>query len=192
MRQGRHVYVYFVTFHDVPGIHPLVDAYQQHLAHLPGLDLIPHQWLHITVQGIGFTDEITDQQRDAIHHAVQAELAEVEPATVTFQPVAIHPEAVVLPAQPAESLIAARAAIRRAAASILGNDRLDGTDDSYRPHITLAYNTTDRPSTDILNTIRNVHPQPVTLTIRTIDLLDMNRDHRMYQWQRQAPAQLGN
>lgn len=191
MRQGRHIYVYFVTFHGTPGLYGLVDVYQQRLAHLPGLDFIPHEWLHMTVQGIGFTDEISDRQRDAIHRAVQAELATVEPATVTFQPVVIHPEAVVMPAQPAEQLVNARAAIRRGITTVLGPDQLDGPDHGYRPHVTLAYNTTDRPSSDVLDTIRDARPHPVTLTIHTIELLDMNRDHRMYQWDQKKPARLG-
>ena len=35
------------------------------MAHLPNLDLIPARWLHVTMQGIGFTDDInTDDLAD--------------------------------------------------------------------------------------------------------------------------------
>jgi hypothetical protein len=39
------------------------------LADLPGLDLVPGQWLHLTTQGVGLTDEVSDTNLTAITSA---------------------------------------------------------------------------------------------------------------------------
>src|SRR6202035_5627646 len=59
-RPGRRMYAWHFTFDGETALHELVDVYQQRLAGLPGLDPIPRQWLHLTTQGIGFTDEVPD------------------------------------------------------------------------------------------------------------------------------------
>ena len=58
-RTGRHFYACHLTLDDQPQLRELVGRYQDAFRHLPNLDLIPPQWLHITTQGIGFADEIS-------------------------------------------------------------------------------------------------------------------------------------
>jgi hypothetical protein len=43
------------------GLRQLVAGYRARLAEaeLPGLDLVPIEWLHLTVQSVGFVDEVT-------------------------------------------------------------------------------------------------------------------------------------
>ncbi len=48
---------------------------------LPGLDLVPGQWLHLTTQGVGFTDEVSDNDLTAITSAARTRLTAVKPAT---------------------------------------------------------------------------------------------------------------
>jgi hypothetical protein len=59
-RVGRHLYTWHVTFEGQTDLHRLVRAYQARLD-LPGLDLVPVAWLHLTMQGVGFTDEVAGQ-----------------------------------------------------------------------------------------------------------------------------------
>ena len=60
-RPGRRMYTWHFTFDGQTALHELVNAYQERLAGLPSLDPIPRQWLHLTTQSIGFTDEVSDQ-----------------------------------------------------------------------------------------------------------------------------------
>lgn len=48
----------------------MVGGYRAGLAGLPGLDLVPVQWLHLTVQAIGFTDVVRGGDLDQIVGAV--------------------------------------------------------------------------------------------------------------------------
>jgi hypothetical protein len=56
-------------WHVLLGDHPQVRAVAseaQRLADLPGLDLTPHRWLHLTTLMVGLTEEISAVQRDAM------------------------------------------------------------------------------------------------------------------------------
>lgn len=54
------MYTWHVTFASHPEVSELAARVQTPLAALPGLDLIPGRWLHLTMQGIGFTDEVPE------------------------------------------------------------------------------------------------------------------------------------
>jgi 2'-5' RNA ligase len=113
-RPGRRFYAWHLTFDNQPELHALVHAYQRKLATLPGLDPVPRKWLHLTMQGVGFTDEIREPQIEKLVQAARHRLAALPPAELTFQRALIRPEAIVLPASPAESVIAIRDTVRDA------------------------------------------------------------------------------
>ena len=64
----------------------VVGGYQARLADLPGLDLVPVEWLHLTVQGIGFADEVGAGEVDRIVAAVRRRCAALAPLRVTLGP----------------------------------------------------------------------------------------------------------
>jgi len=61
-----------MTLDDQPQLRGLVADYQQALTDVMGIDLIPPQWLHLTMQGIGFTDEINTDELAAVDQALTA------------------------------------------------------------------------------------------------------------------------
>jgi 2'-5' RNA ligase superfamily len=101
---GRHYYACHLTLDDQPQLRKLIARYQQALANLPGLDLIPPEWLHITMQGIGFTDEIGITELRRFTEALTQELGKIDPPTVSFRSLTVHPEAIYLKAHPADAL----------------------------------------------------------------------------------------
>src|SRR5262249_4986867 len=88
-RPGRHFYTWHLTFDHAHDLHALVDTYQRRLADLPGLDLIPRPWLHLTLQGVGFVDEVTEQDARRIAQAAAAHLATLPAPELTFHQPAI-------------------------------------------------------------------------------------------------------
>jgi hypothetical protein len=71
---------------------------------VPGLDLIPLEWLHLTMQGVGFTDEVSLNDARAIAEAVATRFANLAPLELTFHSPVIRPEAIALPPGPREAL----------------------------------------------------------------------------------------
>ncbi len=50
-RPGRRMYYWHVTFPEAPAVQAFAAAARERLAGLPGMDLVPGQWLHLTIAG---------------------------------------------------------------------------------------------------------------------------------------------
>lgn len=126
-RPGRHFYACHFTLDDQPHLRQLVATYQAVLGNVPIVDIIPARWLHLTMQGIGFTDEISDQEIQRVLSQLRDRLSTVQPPAVTFQWPTVGREAVYLTAQPPEPLQQIRLTAYDAIATELGRDAFHET-----------------------------------------------------------------
>lgn len=193
-RAGRHFYACHLTLADQPQLRALVKCYQDAVRHLPDLDLIPPQWLHITTQGIGFADEISRADLAAVTAAVKERLSDLELPLATFHQATIRPEAVLLRAEPPQPLYQLRMAIYDAIAAVLSPDKFSEPrpePSQFTPHVSAAYVNSDGPVEPIARAIADLNPHPVTATFRAISLLEFHRDRRMYEWTKATPLPIG-
>lgn len=193
-RPGRHLYACHFTMDDQPALRQLVAQYQEALRRLPGLDLIPARWLHLTMQGIGFVDGLDSADVDEIAQAIRRNLANLTPPVVTFGCPVVRPEAVYLPAEPDRPIAALRAAVREAIAEALGEDRAEVAPDhlqGYRPHVSIAYSNTEQAAEPIVEALSGVQAEPVVVTLGQVELLEFHRDRRMYEWTSAQPLRIG-
>ena len=186
---GTRFYTWHLTFEHQPQLHELVDAYQHELADLPQLDLIPRQWLHLTMQGVGFVDQVDQHQLDQLVHAARARLAALRAPEITFDRPLLRPEAILLPATPADSVIAIRDAIRSAFPDAGLGDAPEPRD-GFLPHVSVAYVNQDGPADPVLAALTRVPTTPVTIEISSAALIVLDRDNLMYQWREYAAAPL--
>src|SRR5689334_136224 len=147
---GRQFYTWHLTFEDSPDIGRLVDEYGPHL-NLPGLDLIPKRWLHLTMQGIGFVGEVDEADVDKIVSAAKARLASLESFTISLGPAVVDPEVVRLQVIPAEPVSRLRSELRAAIADTRGASRVPEDEDDFTPHVSLAYSNRDGDMQSILD-----------------------------------------
>ncbi len=187
-RIGRRFYTWHLTFESADELHRLVASYQRALGVLPGLDFIPAKWLHLTVQGIGFVDEVTADDLTRITDAVCRELATMEPLRLTFDDAFVGDEAIVLPPRDSAGVVKLRKVIRDAIASVWGAENVPENAERFRPHVSVAYFAADGAATPYVAAIEAVSPAPAQVTIPAASLIELNRDHRMYQWTTHARA----
>lgn len=187
---GRTFYTWHLTFDHAPDVHRLAAEYAAVLD-IPGLDVIPPRWLHLTMQGIGFTDEVATEDVDAIVEASRRRLAELAPFDVTIGPAVIDPEVVRLRIAPAEPVARVREAIRAGIADVWGGDRVPEDEAGYIPHVSLAYSSADGPAEPIVRATASIRVEPAKATITEAQLIFLNRDHREYQWTTYAVSALG-
>ncbi|MGH3988259.1 MAG: 2'-5' RNA ligase family protein, partial [Pseudonocardiaceae bacterium] len=157
---------------------------------LPTLDPVPARWLHLTMQGIGFTDEVDHSDVDAMADAAQDRCAALAPFTVTLGAARVDPEALMLLVRSTEPDAQLRAAIRAAIADVWGPDNVPEDADGFRPHVSLAYSNAAGPAKPV---IRRLGAQSVTaaeIAVHRAALIDLNRDHRVYEWNDIATADL--
>ena len=191
-RVGRSFYTWHLTFADAPEVHRLTSAYRAQLAGLPGLDPIPDRWLHLTMQGIGFTDEVSEADVTRIAHAAQERLRQLAPFDITLGPAITDPEVVRLRAAPRESVAEVRMVIRDAIADVWGDDQVPEDADSFTPHVSVAYSNSAGPAQPILDAVAAGQPAPAVVTIEAAQLIVLNRDNHQYEWTEYASASLGS
>ena len=193
-KTGRHYYACHLTLDDQPQLRQLVAMYQQAIEDRPGLDLIPPEWLHITMQGIGFTDEISGTELRSLTEALTQELGKIDPPTVSFRSLTVHPEAIFLKAHPADALYPLRARMHRAVIDAIGTTSSAGdmpAPEQFNPHASIAYVNTDGQAQPIAEALQTLRTTTVIATFGKASLLEFHRDHRMYEWTSATPIAIG-
>ncbi|WP_250282198.1 MULTISPECIES: 2'-5' RNA ligase family protein [unclassified Frankia] len=181
---------FHITFDGASDVVDLADRYQQALT-LPTLDLVPAEGLHLTMQGVGFADEGTPGDLNGIITAACTRCRQLDPFDLTLGPADADPEAVMLqtaPWQPVEEL---RATVRAAIADVWGPERVPETADGFTPHVSVAYSGADTSAEPLRQRLFAVEPMSVTTTVRAIQLIDLNRDERVYRWTTVVTMPLG-
>ncbi|GAA1313672.1 2'-5' RNA ligase family protein [Saccharothrix xinjiangensis] len=191
-RVGRSFYTWHVTFADQPGAQRLVSDYAPVLDRLPQLDPVPARWLHLTLQGIGFTDEVDRHDVDDIVNAARKRCAELEPFTVTLGLAHVDPETIQMPARPLEPIAGLRSAIRAAIGDVWGPDNVPEPETGFRAHVSLGYCNTAGPAEPVAEALNGHDPHTAQVTVTSVSLIDLNRDRRAYEWTDVATVKIGH
>ena len=178
---GTRFYAWHITLDGQDELHALADKYAAALADVPTLDLVPRQWRHITLQGLGHVEEVDDARRDAAVEAVRARLENLAPITSTYQRAHVFKEALALPPDNPQTFTDLRAEIRAGIADAWGY--CPENPDGFRAHASLAYSNSDGDGVKIRSILDTVDPGPATATVGSVSLIRMHRDHRMYEWE---------
>lgn len=180
-RPGRRMYTFFFTLSDIPEIAQRITAHYASALAAPYLDLIPPEWLHLTVQGVGFTDEVSDDEITIL-------LEELRQRCLAFPPIVIAPDApvvaeegVVLKVGPLDDARKLRRTVRTVLTEVRDPSKLDGGE-VFTPHLTLAYSNSDGPAMQIAGNLDGLPRLPVDLSFTQLQLVSLGRDRQMYEW----------
>lgn len=182
-------YAWHLTVEDT-AVPRLVARYHRALRDLEGLELVPVNWLHLTVHGVGLVEDVSTEARDRMVEAVAGELAAEPAPAVEFGDWVVDHGTIGLRLVSAEPFHTIRAAVRRGMIGALGADGVAEPADGCQPHLTLAFLTADQASGPLLRRLTGVAAQPLTVRVRTASLLEMYRTRQAYQWRRIAEARL--
>jgi hypothetical protein len=176
---GRELYHWHMLFHDQPVVRELAAMAHERLVGLPGLDMVPTEWLHLTTYIVGFADELPDGSIEAMVQEAHHLLADVAPIPVSLGRVYYHPQAVVLAVEPLGALDPVLDAVRTATHSA----GLDGHNDidPWRPHVSVAYPNRSIPAAPIIAALGRRLPN-VEVTIRSVSLVAQTQVERTWQW----------
>ncbi|HSV67831.1 MAG TPA: 2'-5' RNA ligase family protein [Mycobacteriales bacterium] len=188
---GQRGYTWHLTFTDEHDLARLARQYHQALANAPQVDPVPVRWLHLTMQNVGFVDDVTPAELEQITDAAREQLADVPPFTMTFHRPVLLPEAVALVPDPAEYVHQLRGTLRHAIAKVRGAERVPDPDNGYRAHLSVGYINADGPAEPLLHVLRNTTTTPATVTVHAASLIELNRDQKVYRWRTVAQVPLG-
>jgi hypothetical protein len=188
-RPGRRRYYWFVTFPGAPQVQAYAAAARERLAGLPGMDLVPGQWLHLTTQAVGFTDEVSDGDLAAIADAAKTRLARVAPPAVAIGPARVVTEGVLCDVTPAGSLAPARDAVRAAIGDVWGPAKVPGQA-RWWPHVSLGYASAAGPAGPFEAALDGF-TDVAAHTVSEVRLVRLGRDDHLWEWDVCATVALG-
>jgi 2'-5' RNA ligase len=184
-RPGWHVgsrfYTVHATFADSPAVQALAAKARDRLAGVDRLDLVPGEWLHLTMQGIGFADEVDLADLEAIVTAARVRLADVAPVTVAIGAPVLASEGVTCWASPPRALDPVRDAVRAGIADVWGAERVPEAAE-WSAHVSVAYAAADGPGEPIEAALGGLD-DTAGATVSAVDLIRLGRDRQMYEWE---------
>ena len=196
-RVGRRAYTFHITFDETtvdgaPRLHRLAADYQSRLAGMSGLDLVPLKWLHLTMQNVGFTDEVSGAEIQAVVRAARDHCVNLAPFDLSFDSLEMRSEAIALRPSPPEPVARLRSSLRSAIALVRGQiPEAPEHADGFEPHVSLAYSNADGPSDSFIERIAGVPGQRATVTVLAASLIILDRDERVYRWTTYETIPLG-
>jgi 2'-5' RNA ligase len=189
-RAGRSFYTWHITFENDPILSNLHTAYRPAVGSLPGITPVPAQWLHLTLQGVGFADKLTQEDLDPIVDAARRRLALIHPFEIRIGPATVDVESLQLPAQPVTRLRRLRAELRAAITDVWGRDAIPALPE-LEPHISLGY-WNQAADTEPLKKRADALGGGIAKTqVTQASLINLNRDHHCYEWTTYAIVRLG-
>ncbi len=193
-RAGCDFYACQLTLEDQPGLRDLIRRYQGAITGPGHMYLIPARWLHVTMQPIGFADEIGAADLAALADQIGERLRDLSAPTGTFHRPTVSRRAAYLAAEPREPIRRVRLAMYDAVAAALGPERfgLARPDPAaFRPHVSFVYADGEGSARPLCDAVDGGEFGPVTATFTSASLVAYHRGPRMHEWTRTARLPIG-
>ncbi|NUR99575.1 MAG: 2'-5' RNA ligase family protein [Kribbellaceae bacterium] len=189
-RPGRSFYTWHIIFPNDAVVAGLHAGYERLLSSLPGISPVPAQWLHLTLQGIGFADKVPQADLDLIIDAAQHRLEEFRPFAITLGPAIVEAESLQLPVSPVDRLRRLRSQLRAAITDVWGRDSVPELP-VLNPHVSMGYWTRTAPAEPLHRQVRAQANGVGKTEVTQVSLINLTRDHKQYEWTKYADLALG-
>lgn len=187
-REGRRMATFHVTMERAEEIHALARAVAPVLDTLPEIGPVPLEGLHLTMNGVGFTDEVTEVQLSEISRRVFDGLADLPHGPLVCDSLLVELESVKVADAHAVWLDPLCALQRSVIDDVLGPREWG----EFWPHVTLGYCTGEAPAADIVDTLLPVLPTgPLVVEDPLVTLMELGRDRKVYEWEVLRQASIG-
>ncbi|GGM29443.1 hypothetical protein GCM10011608_12630 [Micromonospora sonchi] len=192
-RPGRRSYLWLLRLGESGTVRALASRCQAALGHIPTLDMVPLKWLHLTVQKVGFTDEVPAAQLDQIVAAAQRRLAILPPIPLRVGPLTGSAGAVRFSAGPHPPVHSVRQVLRQALAEVRGERAVPTRATAFVPHVSIAYNNAPTDATPVIDAVAGLRRvASVTTVVHGVELVELRREPGSYAWDVLATGTLGD
>ncbi|MDG4768027.1 2'-5' RNA ligase family protein [Solwaraspora sp. WMMD406] len=190
---GRRSYHWMVMLGHVPALTAMATHCQEQLRDLPHLDLVPIASLHITMQRLAFTDEVSPDVAAAVVNEVRRRCADLPAVPIEIGPLAGSPGAVRFSVGPPEPVSRLRNLICGSIAEVCGNAALPERASRFVPHVSIAYHNTTANAQPLIQRVASLrHLRPVTTVVQSVDLVELRREGHQYIASKHAGVSLTN
>lgn len=158
------------------------------LSTVPMVDVVPAEWLHLTMTGVGFADDLESEVLDRIARRVIAGVASLRMEPLSLNRLYLHREGLSLAAEPSPWLTELKRIQERAISAELG--RPEGAAEPFHPHVSLAYFRGEVDLEALTDALALAPPGALAVREPMVSLLELGRDEQVYTWRVLAQQQL--
>lgn len=187
----RACLLWYLTFESQPELARQAEQVRACLGDVALVDVVPAPWLHMTLDDVGFADELAADQVELVVSSARASVAGWVPPPLTLGPLAPMDDSVVLAAGPVTELVDLRDRLRTATTAVLGAGATSCLDD-FRPHVTLAYLNDACEPDAVMGPLGPLAASRVVVAAPRLTLASVTRRDRHYQWTSCAQLALGS
>lgn len=184
-RDDRRLWAYYLTFGDNDVVADYVAAYQEPLRDLPGIDLVARRWLHLTVLGAAFVDQVDEPAG----RRLAAAAIEITDAAAPFDAIIERPrpwfDAVLMPVQTTVPLGPLRKRLADAVVRSLGREpyALPLPPEGFHPHLSIAYPGPRAPAyAEVEARLSRVALPPVTVRVSELSMIRLRLEPNQWSW----------
>jgi 2'-5' RNA ligase len=185
----RPCLLWYLSFPRDAALWRLAGRVHARLHGVPTVDAVPLRWLHLTLDDVGFVDQLSAGQIEAVVESGLSAADGWKVPPVTLGPVATMEDALVLRASPEAELGELRDRLRDSTETVLGPEAASGLKD-FRPHVTLAYSNDDCDQRMVMEPLGTVSSDQVVVAPPQLTLAEVTRRNRHYQWTARAAITL--
>jgi 2'-5' RNA ligase len=178
---GPPAYYWYLTFDDCTDLHAMARRCRD-AALLPYYDFTSPSGLHMTLDRIAFSSDVTPGFMQAITSAVAQACTDMPAFEITVGGLGGTPGALGFSAFPAEPLQRLRDLLRMATLSTYPNAPVKTT--GFQPHVAIAYCNSDLPAMDVVAAVERLSGlDTATILIKHVALVLLEQQPRAYSWQ---------
>jgi 2'-5' RNA ligase len=179
----RPCLLWYLTFTGQPVLADLVETARARLSSVAAVDPVPAPWLHLTLDDVGFEDEVAPEQVRDVVARVFAAVAEQPLPPLELGPVNTMVDALVLEAAPGDALVELRDLLRTCTEEVLPGAA--SALDAFWPHVTLAYSNAPVGRAALLAALDDLGEARLVVEPQLV-LAAVTRREKHYQWTSRA------
>lgn len=187
---GTRYVTFHLTFEQAPSLSAEAARIGHLLSRVPGVDVVPPEWLHLTMTGVGLADDLDSGALDRIAHAVFARVTSLTTGPLSLSWLYLHREGLSLAAEPTPWLSELKRAQEAAVAAETGASQTGG--DAFHPHVSLAYFTGEIDESALRRAVDDASPTWIVVEEPMVSMIELNRDRQVYTWRVLAQLPLGS
>ncbi len=149
------------------------------LAGVPNVDVVPPEWLHLTMTGVGSTDDHYPEALLDLADAVFVEVDELDRQPLRLDGLYLGQEGLSLVADSARWLMELKRLQQEMIKQRLG---VEHEEQRFHPHVSLAYFRGEVDLSLLHQGIEEAAPRDVVIARPMLSLIELGRDDEVYTW----------
>ncbi len=176
---GTRYLTWHLTFEGATALHEAAERAGAALRTVPGIDVVPVEWLHLTMSGLGHSDEFDPSTLKRHVDSVLSAASRTSVIPLVFDRLFIYQEGVCLSAT-SPGLQALRT-LQSELISAVGGPGHD-PDEVFHPHVSLGYFSREISEEALSDALDLADLGPVVVASPRLSLIELSRGDRVYTW----------